>query len=455
MTNKGLSRYALYAIDRLIDLSPVIIPRVLHRSIITILGGSHVFSFYRKKYTRILKRAKAFNKILVLGDIGIGDAVNVQQVVNVLKDLFPEAAIDYLCHVSCGEVLSPLPAANRVFELFQGHGVASRHEHLKIRSLLQQSEYDVILNFSPFVNTKKLGATAVVADLYIPMAAYVMRTWKMSGGPRHISSMLRLFLQELFVGVVQGGTRAYAEGMDGRAATQFEGNSIYLSHLAIETARQFLKRQNLQDSERLVFFNPDGSCKYSQIPHLLQIQIIERLLASDDIGAILIGAGHSDVGIEKRIMKSLQGMSRGKLFIVPPQPLPVFAAITDACDVFISGDGGPVHIAAAKKIPISREDSVRNHTAVVSIFGATDSRMYGYDSALPDHFPAYQKAPSKVFVGNASCRNITCINKLGKSCKEVRCFQEIDAEAVASYVKSYCRQLRLQEEHLSDRVEVR
>jgi Glycosyltransferase family 9 (heptosyltransferase) len=215
-----------------------------------------------------------------------------------------------------------------------------------------------------------------------------------------------------------------------------------------------LKRQNLAHRERLVFLNPDGTCKYSQIPLSLQIQIIGRLLESENINAVLIGGGHSDVEVEERIIASLPGTSRRKLFVVPPQPLPVFAAIIDACDMFVSGDGGPVHIAAAKKVPISKHDSLRNCTAVVSIFGASDSRMYGYDSELPDHVPSYQNAPSKVFVGSAPCRNITCINKLGKTCKEVRCFQGLEANVIASYIKSYCHDLRSHEHFVNDRKEV-
>lgn len=455
MTNKGFSKYAMYALDRLTDFSPTKFPRFLQATIIAILGNSYVFSFYQKWYGYILKRVKAFDKILILGDIGIGDAINVQQAVNVLRDLFPEAQIDYLCHETGGDLLSELPAANHVFKVFAGYGVASENEHLQIRSLLKQHDYDVIVNFSPFVHTRSLRSKTVVLDLYVPMAAYVIRSWRLNGGPKHVSSMLRIFLQEFFADVSVSRKSLHSSERNGhQTPSPFKGNIVYLPHDAIEEAQDFLKRQNLAHRERLVFLNPDGTCKYSQIPLSLQIQIIGRLLESEDINAVLIGGGHSDVEVEERIIASLPGTSRRKLFVVPPQPLPVFAAIIDVCDMFVSGDGGPVHIAAAKKVPISKHDSLRNCTAVVSIFGASDSRMYGYDSELPDHVPSYQNAPSKVFVGSAPCRNITCINKLGKTCKEVRCFQGLEANVIASYIKSYCHDLRSHEPFVNDRKEV-
>lgn len=455
MTNKGLSKYGLYALDRLTDFSPTIFPRVLQTTLVTILGNCYVFSFCMKRYRRILKQVKAFDKILVIGDIGIGDAVNVQQAVNIVRDYFPEAQIDYLCHETGGELLSGLPAADHVFRVFEGYGVASKNEHLQIRSLLKQHDYDVIMNFSPFVRTRSLRGKAIVLDLYVPMAAYVIRSWRLNGGPKHVSSMLRFFLQEFFADVTISSKSLHPSGEnDHKAPSSFKGNIVYLPHDAIERARDFLRRQNLAHRERLVFLNPDGTCRYSQIPPLLQIQIIGRLLESEDINAVLIGGGHSDVQVEERIIASLPSTLRRKLFVVPSQPLPVFAAIIDACDMFISGDGGPVHIAAAKRVPISGHDSLRNCTAVVSIFGASDSRMYGYDSQLPDHIPSYQNAPSKVFVGSAPCRNITCINKLGKSCKEVRCFQALEADVIASYTISHCRYLRSREHYVNYKAEV-
>jgi heptosyltransferase-2/heptosyltransferase-3 len=442
MTNKGVSKYALYAIDRLVDFSPVVAPKVLQRIILTIVGSRFVYSLYRRIYGMMLRRVSAFDKILVLGDIGIGDAINVQQAVDILRSLFPHAQIDYLCHETGGDLLSALPSADHVFRVFEGYGVSSKNDQLRIQSLLRQQNYDVILNFSPFVETGKLGKRLNLVNLYVPMAAYVLRSWNVNGGPRHVSSMLRTFLLDFFSEAAPA--LLHREGEEGlKEPPSFKGNVVYLPHYAVESAQEFLKKNNLAGKDRLVFFNPDGTCRFSQIPIPLQQGILKVLLESRDIGGVLIGFGHTDAGIGERIAASMPEALRNKLCLVPPLPLPVYAALTDACDVFISGDGGPVHIAAAKKVPLAKDDLLRNRTAVVSIFGATDSRMYGYDSERPDHSPSYQDAPSKVFVGSAPCRSLMCVNKLGKTCNEVRCFHGLEAETIAGYVKSYCRSRRM------------
>jgi hypothetical protein len=105
--------------------------------------------------------------------------------------------------------------------------------------------------------------------------------------------------------------------------------------------------------------------------------------------------------------------------------------------MFVSGDTGTVHIAASRKININSNNPMRNKTALVSVFGASDSRIYNYDSKRYGHSPANQDVVSKVFVGAAPCRNFTCINRIIKTCKEVRCFQGLTAENISSYIISY------------------
>ena len=49
--------------------------------------------------------------------------------------------------------------------------------------------------------------------------------------------------------------------------------------------------------------------------------------------------------------------------------------------------------------------------------------MSGYDSTAPGFLPAWQDAPSAAFLSHAPCRNITCLNKLHKTCRNPRCFE--------------------------------
>ena len=91
-------------------------------------------------------------------------------------------------------------------------------------------------------------------------------------------------------------------------------------------------------------------------------------------------------------------------------------------------------MAASRKYLQEDLKSLRNQTAVVSIFGSTPPRIYGYDSQKQGFFPANQDADSKVFFAQNKCRNITCINKMSKTCAQVLCFQDLDPDEIINAV---------------------
>ena len=97
-----------------------------------------------------------------------------------------------------------------------------------------------------------------------------------------------------------------------------------------------------------------------------------------------MSTGISNPGIEKILIEKLPFELRGKIVLIPQLKINEFASLIDFCDVFLSGDTGPVHIASAWKEPLSQKDSLRNCTSVITIFGATDSRIYGYDTSKQD-----------------------------------------------------------------------
>jgi len=117
--------------------------------------------------------------------------------------------------------------------------------------------------------------------------------------------------------------------------------------------------------------------------------------------------------------------------------LDVYAAVLDYADVFITGDTGPLHLAAARRYARSGSHRFRNRTAVLSLFGATISRMSGYDSSQAGYLAANQDAPSWCYVAASPCRNVTCLNKCFKTCRTVRCFEGANVADLAALVLAH------------------
>jgi ADP-heptose:LPS heptosyltransferase len=191
----------------------------------------------------------------------------------------------------------------------------------------------------------------------------------------------------------------------------------------------------------LILYNPDAASRFSLIPLELQGSLIRQLAKLPF--SILLGAGHTAKSIEVELLNFLPPSERNKILIIPPSmPLDCYAALIDFSDVFITADTGPLHIGAARKFARSKNYKFRNKTAIFSIFGASSACIYGYDSNLPGFFPANQDAPSYVYIAESPCRNITCINKMAKTCKTVRCFHSLDIEQIVLDIRSYLSSIK-------------
>ena len=138
MTYTRLCRSALSALDRLTDAFPRFAPQAFQQLLLTILGNRPFYAAYQKGYAWLLGRVRNWNRILVVSDVNIGDAVTLQQSVVVLKHRFPQARIDYICNRYGGRLVSALPQADHVFAVVEGRGVPSQDDLILIRDIVER-----------------------------------------------------------------------------------------------------------------------------------------------------------------------------------------------------------------------------------------------------------------------------------------------------------------------------
>lgn len=442
MTNQGISKKLFNLFDRITDKFPSFGPKVLEKILIFIPGMAFIYKRQIKNARNLLKSAGNIKSLLFVGDVNIGDSILVQSALAVIKSYFPDTRIDFFCNKKGGELFSPDALGVRIFNEFGNSGVPSEFDSDKIKKLIDSEDYSVVLNISPFVNKKYFEKAKYVVNLYVPIAYYIMHLWKSNSNDLNISLLTHNFFNELLqpfspYGILKPGSKE-----NFHLTSVYKGNEIHIPKSAQDEAKEILYRNNIINFDGLLLFNPIASSEFTTIPDFIQTGIVEKCVKSSEIKYILICEGKNTPGIEREITKDLSSNELSKIVYIPYKiSLSVYAALIDFCDVFLSGDTGPVHIAASQKKPLSQDYSFRNNTAVMTVFGGTDSRIYGYDTDRFGHFPANQNAPSKVFVGDAKCRNITCLNKLGKSCKNVRCFDSLNPDVIADYITSYFHHL--------------
>lgn len=397
-------------------------------TLIFTLGGNPVpGSIIRIINRNRLRQIGSLKKICVLCDMNIGDAIIVQAAILGLRDFFPDARIDYVINRTAKDLVSENPNISNLFAVYSGATFPARNDIQAINDILTDTNYDLVFNFCPFISRREIAISPRNKFInYHGVAAAVIRAAKDSKAKNHMLYQTHQFIQGLFY------------NLKGRGGKDFRGGHIYLSEKAVNEAEVFMEGSDLNPGRSRIFFNPDASCRFTRIPLNIQVELLKKLavLPID----ILLGAGHSKKNIEFSILETLPEESRRNIKVVPAATsIDVYAAIIDLCDIYITGDTGPLHIAAARKHSGLKGHKFRNKTAIFSIFGATPPRIYGYDSHLDGFFPSNQDAPSHVYIAPSSCRNMACIAKKFITCNPDCFFESLDIEEIVSDIRSYSK----------------
>jgi len=399
--------------------------KIVTNGFAALAANAFVVDLLQKRDIKIIEKVKNSKKILIISDLNIGDAINLQGVVLATKKAFPQSKIDYAVNVNTYNLIANNPYVDNVFNILCYDIHTSRKS---VRSLINSKKYDFVINLCPFFDKD-----SIVGDKQLPFIDYkalsssIIYNELTNNNINHISYQAYSYFSNLFSNLRSSNNP--------EIDVDIFVPSIWLSNKVIHKAEQFLLKKELINKKGLVLFNPDATSIYSQIPFEIQVNIMKKLCESDFVKVILLTSGYTYTGIEEKLIKSLSNCS--KITIVPKGiPIDVYAALIDFCDVFVTSDTGTMHIAAARKFSESG-GQLRNKTAVFSIFGATSARMYGYDSYNSHFLNPGQDAPSKLYTSNSVCRNVTCVNKKAKKCKKIRCFEGINGFEVAKDIINY------------------
>ena len=400
---------------------------LLNAVVLPVLGHRLVIRAVVRNNSRIVKSLRRVTRILVIPDIHIGDAIMMQGAVQAFRDFFPAARIDYVVKKSAAGLIIGNPSITHVYPRFTGTAFPTAGDIQSLQELVAENHYDLCFNTSSFFEDASLFPKDQVFLNFMTVAPRLMRNELDRSGNNHFLHQSYSFLERLLVG---NGFTKQAQG--------FSGVPITLSDEAILQAGAFLEMEKIPANKPILFLNPDTASPYTLIPFEYQARILKEWLKTDC--SVLLGASFTHPEMSEKLWDILSRDEKNRVFPTPHGlPMEAYAALTDSADVFLSGDTGPLHMAAARKVSRSGNFKFRNKTFVISVFGATPSRMSGYDSTDPLYLSANQDAPSKTYVSESPSRNITCVNKMLKTCKTPRCFEVLDVERIAVDIQSYLR----------------
>ena len=423
MLSNNLQKTIFHLTSRLTDWFPRGGAKFFNTVLPPIVGNRMLVNHLFEKNLKILRQVKKFERILVIPDIHIGDAIMMQAAVSGFRDFFPEARIDYIVKKAVGCLMEGNPDISNLYPYFTGGSFPSPSDIESLKKLITDNQYDLCYKCSPFFENSTHFPKGQVILNFLSSAPQIMRNEIDQTGNNHTIHQCYDFPRRLL-----------ARFMSPKRTEPFKGVPMTLSDKSIAEAQEYLKLNQVPTNQPILFINPDTASNYTRIPFDDQVVMLKRLAQIP--GRILLGTDFTTKTLEQRLLEKLSPEERDKVVYVPTTlSLDGYTALIVFADVFISGDTGPLHMAAARKVSRSGNFKFRNKTFVVSIFGATPARVSGYDSKNPLFLSANQDVQSRSYATESLCHNVTCVNKMFKTCKTVRCFEALDVENIVVDIK--------------------
>jgi heptosyltransferase-2 len=279
-------------------------------------------------------------RILIIQLRHVGEIMFLTPMIRNIKQTWPDVTIDWLIERNNIGLIENHPLIdNKIVS-----EIKSFHDYLNLVKKLKDNQYDLIINFH---RGEELSLLVTLAS------------------PKYIAGrMSRLFSSQLDIKFSrQGKNKIHVidllmKNIEMLGIQRDEKNllELFLPGSAVNLADELWDEYNLND-KKVIGINPGASWETKRLRPSIWQNICKELVDLD-YNPIIFG-GPTDIEMVDEINGDLNLPNfAGKLSIIES------AALYSKCKVFISGDSGPMHIAASQKIPC------------VAIFGPTSPILY-------------------------------------------------------------------------------
>lgn len=318
----------------------------------------------------------------------IGDLVMATPILSDLRKAYPKARITAMCRSPICELLKEDPEIDELFCFSKVSGFGRRSEKRNIIEKLKQGNYDLgILLTHSFSSAwwfwlgrvrYRLGyecnGRKIILTHSLPFPAQIQN--------QHLVVTYKTLLGPLGIPISNTPPR------------------LYLAPKEIEDARILLRQNGVPEHAPLIGINPGatyGSAK-CWLPERFRA-VTERLLMDKDLYIVYFG-DQATVSLCKEICRDL---SSRVINLAGATSLRELASLISLCDVLLTNDSGPMHIADALG------------TTIVALFGSTSEVVTG---------PYNQQ-------GSVIHKHVECSPCYQRSCPiDFRCMKRIEADEV-------------------------
>lgn len=324
------------------------------------------------------------NKILIIKPGAIGDVLLSTPVIENLRLNFPYAEINYLTQNFCKEVLTDNPYLTRVLSYDLKMGDSS---YCLIKNIHKQ-KYDLIIDL--FCNPRTAIITLNSDARYrvgFPFGwrriAYNIKVKPRSAEVHNIEFNLDT-LRALELKIVSAQPK------------------FFINQVHTEFADKFFKDNGLE-GHNVVGLNPSGTWETKVWYPEKFAELGKKLCVKNKV---LIFWGY---GKEKETAEKIQASIGDNALLIPEVNLKYMAALLKKCNLLITNDTGPMHIAWSMGVNVA------------AIFGPTNSHLQG------------PRSQNSIIIKNEGLTCLGCnLTKISECPNQHKCMHDLTVEEVCS-----------------------
>lgn len=325
-------------------------------------------------------------RVLMVSTTAIGDTLLGTPALRAVKESYPNAKIDFLIHSKRADIISGNPFADHIY--------CYRNNPLyryRLKRILRKVEYDYIVilhankDIIPFLKGLKYREIINCQSFREP------------------SSNIRLVDIPYTIHAADRRLRLVAEI---GAYTDHKRLELFLSEDDIARGDNFFKRHHIDDNDIVVGIQLAAANSYKCWPIKNYVPVINYLERRYKAKVIINGT-KGEKGLYNELIKRLHREGNPYPFTAG-LPIKVSSAVIKRCNLFITCDTGPMHIAYAVGTP------------TIALFCPSDSKTIGP-----------YNCPSPYIV---IAKSVPCVPCITKRCRDSFCMSSISVEEVIKAV---------------------
>jgi predicted lipopolysaccharide heptosyltransferase III len=286
-------------------------------------------------------------RILLVRLRQIGDVVFTTPAIRALRATFPDAHLSYVVEPAALPIVEHNPHLDEVIVAHRRRGVAGLRSDFGLIKRLRAGRYDVAIDFHGGPRASLLtwlsGARRRIG--YDVVGRGWMYTERVSRPrelrPRHSVQNQFDLLAPLGIGPADPAT---------------EPVEMVAGDEAGRRVLERLRAAGVPADARLIVIHVSSSSPFRRWPAESFAEAIADLAGSAEDRRIVVTAGPSEAGAVERIVAGararLNGAAAERILRCGEFSLVELRALVDAAALYLGGDSGPLHIAAASRVPI-------------------------------------------------------------------------------------------------------